>query len=147
MKSASRLKTAGDQTGGEAQRRHESYGHGGEPRRAARIRLSLARRHAEEEKQAHRIVGERREAEPLVNSNASFRSWVAMEWREIGYVGCTGRAAELLKRGFVAVCRIGGSSTVPARVRLVAAMSPCPHGECGEEEGFDRAQSSRWRAR
>ena len=56
-------------------------------------------------------------------------------WRKARCIGSL-RSLTPNQRGSVTVCRTGGSSTVPARFRLVAAMSPCPRGGCDEEQGI-----------
>ena len=43
---------------------------------------------------------------------------------------------EPLEHGSVTVCAASGSSTLPARFQLVAAMGPCPCGECDEAKGI-----------
>ena len=57
---------------------------------------------------------------------------------------------EPLEHGSVTLRRAGESTTLPARFRLVAAMTPCPCGECDEKQGIRRCSSeqvARYRAR
>ena len=57
---------------------------------------------------------------------------------------------EPLEHGSVTLRRAGESTTLPARFRLVAAMNPCPCGECDETQGIRRCnaeQVARYRAR
>ena len=57
---------------------------------------------------------------------------------------------EPLEHGCVTLRRADDSSTLPARFRLVAAMNPCPGGECDETQGIRRCnaeQVARYRAR
>ena len=57
---------------------------------------------------------------------------------------------EPLERGAVTLSRAGDATTLPARFRLVAAMNPCPCGECDETRGVRRCtpeQVTRYRAR
>ena len=48
---------------------------------------------------------------------------------------------EPLEHGSVTLRRTGESTTLPARVRLVAAMTPCPCGECDETQGIRRCSA------
>ena len=57
---------------------------------------------------------------------------------------------EPLEHGSVTLRRADDSTTLPARFRLVAAMNPCPCGECDETHGTRRCnaeQVARYRAR
>ena len=57
---------------------------------------------------------------------------------------------EPLKHGAVTLSRAAGSTTLPARFQLVAAMEPCPCGECDEMQGIRRCtaeQTARYHAR
>ena len=57
---------------------------------------------------------------------------------------------EPLEHGCVTLRRADDSTTLPARFRLVAAMNPCPCGECDETRGIRRCnaeQVARYRAR
>ena len=57
---------------------------------------------------------------------------------------------ESLEPGSVTLRRAGESTTLPARFRLVSAMTPCPCGECDETQGIRRCNSehvARYRAR
>ena len=57
---------------------------------------------------------------------------------------------EPLEHGSVTLRRADESTTLPARFRLVAAMAPCPCGECDETQGIRRCSSehvARYRAR
>ena len=57
---------------------------------------------------------------------------------------------ESLEPGSVTLRRAGESTTLPARFRLVSAMTPCPYGECDETQGIRRCNSehvARYRAR
>ena len=45
---------------------------------------------------------------------------------------------EPLELGAVRLRRAAGSTTLPARFQLVAAMGPCPCGECDETRGIRR---------
>ena len=57
---------------------------------------------------------------------------------------------EPLEHGCVTLRRADDSTTLPARFRLVAAMNPCPCGECDETHGTRRCnaeQVARYRAR
>ena len=56
---------------------------------------------------------------------------------------------EPLEHGSVTLRRAGEFTTLPARFRLVAAMNPCPRGECDETRGVRRCtpeQVTRYRA-
>ena len=48
---------------------------------------------------------------------------------------------EPLEHGRVTLRRAGESTTLPARFRLVAAMTPCPCGECDETQGTRQCNS------
>ena len=48
------------------------------------------------------------------------------------------RLREPLKHGAVTLSRAADSTTLPARFQLVAAMEPCPCGECDEMQGIRR---------
>ena len=55
-----------------------------------------------------------------------------------------------LEHGAVTLRRAAGSATLPARFQLVAAMEPCPCGECDETQGIRRCtaeQMARYHAR
>ena len=57
---------------------------------------------------------------------------------------------EPLERGTVTLRRADGVTTLPARFLLVAAMNPCPCGECDEARGLRRCaveQVERYHAR
>ena len=57
---------------------------------------------------------------------------------------------EPLAHGSVTLRRADDSTTLPARFRLVAAMNPCPCGECDGTQGIPRCnaeQVARYRAR
>ena len=57
---------------------------------------------------------------------------------------------EPLEDGSVTLRRAGESTTLPARFRLVAAMTPCPCGECDEIQGIQPCTAehvARYRAR
>ena len=57
---------------------------------------------------------------------------------------------EPLKHGAVTLSRAADSTTLPARFQLVAAMEPCPCGECDEMQGIRRCtaeQMARYHAR
>ena len=57
---------------------------------------------------------------------------------------------EPLEHGAVTLRRAAGSATLPARFQLVAAMEPCPCGECDETQGIRRCtaeQMTRYHAR
>ena len=45
-----------------------------------------------------------------------------------------GGLCEPLEHGAVTLRRAAGSATLPARFQLVAAMEPCPCGECDETQ-------------
>ena len=54
---------------------------------------------------------------------------------------------EPLEHGTITLSRAGGATTLPARFLLVAAMRPCPCGECDEgPQGCGGARRSRWSA-
>ena len=57
---------------------------------------------------------------------------------------------EPLEQGAVTLRRAADSTTLPARFQLVAAMEPCPCGECDERQGIRRCtaeQMTRYHAR
>ena len=57
---------------------------------------------------------------------------------------------ETLEHRTVTLSRAAGSATLPARFQLVAAMEPCPCGECDERQGIRRCtaeQMARYHAR
>ena len=57
---------------------------------------------------------------------------------------------EPLEHGAITLSRAADSTTLPARFQLVAAMEPCPCGECGETQGIRRCtaeQMARYHAR
>ena len=57
---------------------------------------------------------------------------------------------EPLEHGVIQLHRAAGSTTLPARFQLVAAMEPCPCGECDETQGIRRCtaeQMARYHAR
>ena len=57
---------------------------------------------------------------------------------------------EPLEHGAVTLRRAAGSATLPARFQLVAAMEPCPCGECDETQAVRRCtaeQMARYHAR
>ena len=57
---------------------------------------------------------------------------------------------EPLEHGAITLSRAADSTTLPARFQLVAAMEPCPCGECDETQGIRRCtaeQMARYHAR
>ena len=57
---------------------------------------------------------------------------------------------EPLEQGAITLSRAADSTTLPARFQLVAAMEPCPCGECDETQGIRRCtaeQMARYHAR
>ena len=57
---------------------------------------------------------------------------------------------ESLEHGAITLRRAADSTTLPARFQLVAAMEPCPCGECDETQGIRRCtaeQMARYHAR